>query len=105
MTALEWDAKAYFILGGAMHDAAIAAWSIKDYYDFIRPISALRYMASLRQSCLPEGINYHIDGMSLVEGLIAQVEVGDALVGLNDENIGAIKLYSWRGHDEIQEVT
>src|SRR5262245_37293728 len=25
---LEWDVKAYFALGGAMHDAAIAAWSI-----------------------------------------------------------------------------
>ncbi len=105
LTALEWDAKAYFILGGAMHDAAIAAWSIKGYYDFIRPISALRYMASLGQSSLPEGINYHVDGMPLVEGLIAQVEAGDALVGLNGENIGAIKLYSWKGHDEIQEVT
>ena len=105
LTALEWDAKAYFILGGAMHDAAIAAWSIKGYYDFIRPISALRYMASLGQSSLPEGINYHVDGMPLVEGLIAQVEAGDALVGWNGENIGAIKLYSWRGHDEIQEVT
>ena len=105
LTALEWDAKAYFILGGAMHDAAIAAWSIKGYYDFIRPISALRYMASLGQSSLPEGINYHVDGVPLVEGLIAQVEAGDALVGLNGENIGAIKLYSWRGHDEIQEVT
>ena len=26
---LEWDVKAYFTLGGAMHDAAIAAWGIK----------------------------------------------------------------------------
>ncbi len=26
---LEWDAKVYFALGGAMHDAAITAWEIK----------------------------------------------------------------------------
>ena len=47
---LEWDIKAYFLLGGAMHDAAIAAWGLKGYYDYIRPISALRYMAKNGQS-------------------------------------------------------
>ena len=36
---LEWDVKTYFILGGGMHDAAIASWSIKGWYDYIRPIS------------------------------------------------------------------
>ncbi|HEX9600148.1 MAG TPA: FG-GAP-like repeat-containing protein, partial [Mariniflexile sp.] len=38
---LEWDVKSYFVLGGAMHDCAIAAWSIKGWYDYIRPISAI----------------------------------------------------------------
>ena len=47
---LEWDVKSYFLLGGAMHDAAISAWSIKGWYDYIRPISAIRYMADLGQS-------------------------------------------------------
>jgi hypothetical protein len=42
---LEWDVKAYFALGGAMHDVAVAAWGIKGWYDYIRPISALRAMA------------------------------------------------------------
>ncbi|MDO6425018.1 hypothetical protein Q4521_21220, partial [Saccharophagus degradans] len=28
---LEWDIKSYFILGGAMHDVAITAWSIKGW--------------------------------------------------------------------------
>ena len=42
---LEWDVKAYLALGGAMHDAAVTAWGIKGWYDYIRPISALRYMA------------------------------------------------------------
>ena len=47
---LAWDAKAYFALGGAMHDAAIAAWGIKGWYDYIRPISALRYQDENGQS-------------------------------------------------------
>ena len=51
---LEWDIKSYFTLGGTMHDAAISAWSIKGYYDYIRPISAIRYMADHGQSSDPE---------------------------------------------------
>src|SRR5690606_27815741 len=39
---LEWDVKAYFTLGGAVHDAAVTAWGIKGWYDYIRPISAIR---------------------------------------------------------------
>ena len=50
---LEWDVKTYFALGGAMHDAAIAAWGVKGWYDVIRPISALRAMADLGQSSDP----------------------------------------------------
>ena len=30
---LEWDVKAYFVLGGAVHDASIAVWGIKGWYD------------------------------------------------------------------------
>ena len=47
---LEWDVKAYFALGGAMHDAAVTAWSIKCWYDYVRPISAIRWMADRGQS-------------------------------------------------------
>ena len=36
---LEWDVKASFILNGALHDAAVAAWSNKRFYDYSRPIS------------------------------------------------------------------
>ena len=48
LNALEWDVKSYFILGGGMHDAAISAWSVKGWYDYIRPISAIRSMAERR---------------------------------------------------------
>ena len=41
---LEWDVKLYLALGGAMHDVAVASWGVKGYYDYIRPISAIRFM-------------------------------------------------------------
>ena len=28
LSSLEWDIRSYFLMGGAMHDAAISAWSI-----------------------------------------------------------------------------
>ncbi|MCB0840353.1 MAG: hypothetical protein KDD99_26985, partial [Bacteroidetes bacterium] len=50
MDELEWDVKAYFILGGTMHDVAVCSWGIKGWYDYIRPISAIRSMAGWGQS-------------------------------------------------------
>ena len=41
---LEWDVKLYFALNAAVHDAAVAAWGLKGYYDSARPISMIRYM-------------------------------------------------------------
>ena len=60
---LEWDVKAYFTLGGAMHDAAVAAWGIKGWYDYIRPISALRAMAGRGQSVTQARLELCGDGM------------------------------------------
>ena len=59
LSALEWDVKSYFILGGAMHDSAISAWGIKGWYDYIRPISAIRYMAEKGQSSDLNAPNFH----------------------------------------------
>ena len=98
---LEWDVKAYFILGGAMHDAAITAWSIKGWYDYIRPISAIRYMAGLGQSSSSSLVNYHVNGIPLESGYIEVVENDDPLATLNSENIGKIKLFTWQGHSAI----
>ena len=94
---LEWDIKAYFALGGAMHDSAVAAWSIKGWYDYIRPISALRAMADRGQSSDPTRANYSPTGIPLVEGLIELIEVGDPLAATDFQNIGKIKLRAWRG--------
>ncbi len=101
--SLEWDVKTYFALGGAMHDAAVAAWGIKGWYDYIRPLSAIRAMADRGQSSDPTAASYHADGLPLVGGYIELVEAGDPLAGINDENVGKIKLYAWRAHDFVQD--
>ena len=100
---LEWDVKSYFTLGGAMHDAAISAWSIKGWYDYIRPISAIRYMCSLGQSSNPELSNYHVAGIPLIENYIEVVKASDELSGSTNEHVGKIKLYAWKGHDYIND--
>ncbi|WP_308991143.1 FG-GAP-like repeat-containing protein [Mariniflexile litorale] len=100
---LEWDVKAYFILGGAMHDSAISAWGIKGWYDYIRPISAIRYMCERGQSSDPTKSNYNTEGIPLKEGFIEMIEEGDPLIGNENENLGKIKLYSWKGHDFIDD--
>lgn len=98
---LEWDVKAYLTLGGAVHDVAIAVWGIKSYYDYIRPISAIRAMADLGQSSDSLQLSYHPGGIPLVEGHIAVVDSGDVLAGDQGENIGKIKIYGWKGPDYI----
>ncbi len=98
---LEWDVKTYFLLGGAMHDAAVCTWGIKGWYDYIRPVSAIRYMAELGQSSDPSLPNYHPGGFLLEPGLIELVEAGDPLAGGLNQNVGEIKILSWRGPDYI----
>jgi hypothetical protein len=94
---LEWDIKAYFTLGGAMHDVAITAWGIKGWYDYVRPVSAIRAMADRGQSTNPALPSYHVDGLPLEPGYIEIVQTGDPLAGAANEHVGKIKLYTWRG--------
>lgn len=101
---LEWDVRSYFILGGAMHDAAISAWSIKGYYDYIRPISAIRHMAELGQSSDDMLPSYHPSGMKLEPGFVELISEDDPLAGDSSENVGKIKVFAWRGHDYIQDA-
>ncbi|ARV09251.1 hypothetical protein BTO05_06185 [Winogradskyella sp. PC-19] len=106
LEALEWDVKAYFILGGAMHDSAISAWSVKGWYDYVRPISAIRYMgAEQGQSSDPMLPNYSVSGFKLIPGYIELVEAGDPLEGFFGQHIDKIKLYTWKGHDFINDPT
>ena len=98
---LEWDVKTYFALGGAEHDAAITAWGMKGWYDGIRPVSALRYMGDKGQSSDPFAPSFSINGLELDPGLVELVYPGDTLAGPNNENVGKIKLYTWRGPSYI----
>ncbi len=98
---IEYDVKTYFALGAAMHDVAISSWSIKGWYDYIRPISAIRYMGTMGQSSDETLDNYHPHGIPLLDGYAEIVKEGDPLAE-NPENIGKIKLFSWKGHDYIE---
>lgn len=94
---LEWDILSYFALGAAMHDSAIAAWSVKGWYDYVRPISAIRHMALRGQSSDPTLDNYHPDGLPLEDGSIEMIGAADPLAGLDGEYVGELKVWSWMG--------
>jgi len=102
---LEWDVKTYFALGGAVHDAAIAAWGIKGWYDGVRPISALRYMAGRGQSSDKKLPRYDPGGIPLKPGLIELVKANDPLVGPKKENLHKIKVKAWRGYGAVKDTT
>jgi len=103
LQALEWDVKSYLTLSGAMHDVAINIWGVKGYYDYIRPVSAIRYMASKGQSSDMTLPNYDPHGLPLIENLIAVISEGDALAGSNNQHLGKIKVKSWKGPDFIND--
>ena len=103
LQALEWDVKSYLTLSGAMHDVAVNIWGVKGYYDYIRPISAIRYMASKGQSSDMTLPNYDPHGLPLIENLIAVIAEGDALAGSNNQHLGKIKVKSWKGPDFIND--
>ena len=103
MAPLDWDVKSYFVLGGAMHDSAIAAWGIKGWYDYIRPLSAIRAMSDRGQSSDPLLPFYSVDGITLEPGYIELVGEGDPLAGASNEHVGKIKLFAWLGPDYVTD--
>ena len=100
---LEWDVKTYFTLGGAMHDAAIAAWGLKGWYDYVRPISAIRYMADQGQSSDPALPSWSPEGLPLEEGAIELVGPDDPLAGEDGAHVGKVKVRAWRGPDHVAD--
>lgn len=120
---LEWDTKMYFGLGGSVHDAAIVAWGVKRQYDYVRPISAIRYLASLGQSSDPDDISYNPLGLPLIEDLIDIIRPGDTMPGGRFEHLaefiepifpweepyweyyeGHLVLNNWQGYPEDPET-
>jgi hypothetical protein len=41
---LDEDVKLFFVLGNALLDASIAVWEAKVFYDYVRPVSAVRHV-------------------------------------------------------------
>lgn len=105
--SLEWDVKSYLALGGAMHDIAIASWSVKGYYDYLRPVSAIRYMCDQGQCSDPDGLRYDPDGINLVPGVIEMVTPQSASPGERHAHlsgsVGKIAIKAWRGPDFIDD--
>jgi len=103
---LEWDAKLYFALNGAVYDAAITAWDHKRNYETSRPITLIRYMGGKGQSSDPQGLAYHPLGLPLVAGLVEVVTAessapGERHAGVLKEGgqpaIGEVAIYAWPG--------
>ena len=103
LAPLDWDVIAYFSMGGAMHDAAIAAWSCKGWHDYVRPVSALRWMADRGQCTDPELPNYHGAGLPIIPGHIEQIGPEDPveLRGPENEHLYEMKIRCWTGPDYI----
>lgn len=101
LSNLEWDIKTYFSIGGAMHDAAIACWGIKGWYDAPRPISMIRKMAKYGQSSNSALPSYHPAGLELIPGFIELIAVGDPLAGPGNVNVNKIKIKAWKGFNFI----
>lgn len=105
---VEWDVKTYLALNGANHDAAIAAWGTKGYYDYVRPISMIRWMGGHGQSSEPDEDSYHTNGLPLLAGLVEVVtpettapgERHGALVG----HEGEITVLSYAGNPTDPET-
>ncbi len=99
---LEWDVKLYFALGGAVHDAAVTAWGIKGWYDSVRPISAIRYMADHGQSSDPGQLSYDPAGLPLTPGLIEVITPVLTAPGQKFQHLagneGKIAIRAWRGN-------
>jgi hypothetical protein len=101
---LEWDVKTYFALNGAVHDAAVAAWGLKGFYDSARPISMIRYMGELGQSTDPDGPSYHPEGLPLVPDLVEVVTAESSAPGQRHaalaDHLGEIAIHAWRGNPD-----
>jgi hypothetical protein len=63
LAPLAWDVHVYIALGGAVHDAAIAAWEIKRRELAVRPITLIRALAGRGQASAPSLPSYAADGL------------------------------------------
>ncbi|MAE65730.1 MAG: hypothetical protein CMJ18_15785 [Phycisphaeraceae bacterium] len=104
---LEWDVKTYLALGGAVHDAAVAAWGSKEAYDYVRPISMIRTMGGLGQSSDPQGPSYDPGGLPLEPGLVEVITAETGGPGGRHSHLGnfqgQVVIYAWSGEGEVPD--
>ena len=104
---LEWDAKLYLALNGAVHDAAIATWGAKGFYDSPRPISQIRYMGGKGQSSDPSAPSYDPEGLPLVPDLVEVATADSVAPGGRHAGSNAkardIVINAWRGFPKDPE--
>ncbi|WP_395161253.1 vanadium-dependent haloperoxidase [Ilumatobacter sp.] len=92
---LEWDVKLAVSVNGALHDAAIAAWGAKAYYDSVRPISMIRFLGENGELPLVPGLSEIITNESSAPG-----ERHAALA----DHLGEIAINAWTGPPSIPEI-
>lgn len=84
LNELEWDVKLYLALNGALHDTSVVVWGVKSHYDYVRPISLIRYMGetgfgvfqteNIRgQSSDNSLVSYHPNGLTLEADVVEVV--------------------------------
>lgn len=104
---MEWYVKSYMLLGGTMHDCAVSAWGVKGWYDYLRPVSAIRYMADQGQASNNLLPNYNARGLRLYPDYIELVTAATTLPGEKHEHLagseGKIAINAWRGPDFIND--
>ena len=105
---LEWDVKMYLALNGAVHDAAIAAWGAKSHYDYVRPISMIRWMGGLGQSSDPALPAYHPDGLPLEPGQVELITAESSVPGQRHDHLadhlGEMAILAWTGNPADEDA-
>lgn len=88
LSRLEWEVKAYFVLNAALYDTAIAIWDTKRVYDYVRPISSIRWL----------GDNGHLPEEP---GLVEVITAATTAPGEKHEHLagseGQTAIFAWGG--------
>lgn len=92
---LEWDVKMYLPLNAAVHDVGVSVWGVKREYDYVRPISSIRYLGE--NNLLP-----------FEPGLVELITTSTAAPGGKHEHlaghIGETAIYCWGGEPDDPET-
>lgn len=101
LSQLEWDVRAYLALNGGMHDAAVAAWTLKRQYDYSRPIAMIRHLGANGQSSDPQSPGYSPDGLPLIPGLIELISEESSAPGERHDHLAThidkVAIRTWTG--------